>query len=77
MSPTISRPQMLTNLKAALALVCFFALTVDALRASSTEGLMKKRRRMLHRKRDAPPLAKRGAVPVQTITVRPALLDSP
>jgi hypothetical protein len=67
LSPTILRPHMLSSLKAALALL-YFALTVDALRKSGMEDLMKERRQMLHR-RDFP-TAKR-AVPAQWATVRP------
>ena len=66
---------MLSNLKVALALACLFALTVDALRASSMENLMKKRRQMLYRKRVLPPLKRE--VPTQWATVRPMLLDCP
>jgi len=65
---------MLSNLKAALALVCLLALAVDALRASSKEYLMEKRRRMLYRKRDFPPVKR--DVPTQWATVRPMPLDT-
>jgi len=66
---------MLSNLKTALALLCLFAFTVDALRASSMENLMKKRRRMLYRRRDIPPVKRE--VPAQWATVRPTLFDDP
>ncbi|KAF9651937.1 peptidase S28 [Thelephora ganbajun] len=59
---------MLSNLKAALALVCLLVFTVDALRASSMEDLMK-RRRMLYRKRDLPRVPMRREVPVQWTTL--------
>lgn len=66
---------MLSNLKTALALLCLFAFTVDALRASSIENLMKKRRQMLYRRRDIPPVKRE--VPAQWATVRPTLFDDP
>jgi hypothetical protein len=64
---------MLANLKAALALLCLFVLTADALQATSVEHSMKKRRQMLYRKR-GPPSAKRE-IQAQTMTVRLAPLD--
>jgi hypothetical protein len=61
---------MLYNLKAALALVCLFVLTVDALPASGVGSLVKKSlREMMGRKRYLP-LVKRD-IPAQTVTVRP------
>lgn len=69
----ISRPQMLSKLKAALTLLCLFVLTADALRAMGMENAIKKRRQMLYRRRE--PLPGKRDVQTQTITVRLAPLD--
>ena len=64
---------MLSNLKAALALLCLFVLTADALRAMGMEDAIKKRRQMFYRRRE--PLLGKRDVQTQTITVRLVPLD--
>ncbi|KAF9787086.1 peptidase S28 [Thelephora terrestris] len=58
---------MLSSLKAALALVCLFALTVDALRSRRMENFMKGRGQTSHRKRDLPNVKR--DVPTQWATL--------
>lgn len=65
---------MFSNFKAALALLCLLALVVDALRPSSMENSVKKKRGTWYRKRNLPPVKR--DLPVQRVTVRPRPLDN-
>lgn len=64
---------MLSNLKAALTLLCLSVLMVDALRTSGMENLARERKRIFYRKRNVPPVKR--DLPAQQVTVCPTLLD--